>query len=889
MSLTAGTRLGPYEILSPLGAGGMGEVYRAKDTRLGREVAIKVLPQHLSSNSEVRARFEREAKTVSALNHPYICVLYDVGREGATDYLVMELIEGETLAHRITKGAIPIADVLKIGSQIADALDRAHRAGVVHRDLKPGNVMLTRSGAKLMDFGLARATGLAGPRSGSDPAAMTQSPTMAQPLTAEGSIVGTFQYMAPEQLEGREIDARTDIWALGCVLYEMATGKRAFDGATQASLISSIMRDEPRAMGELSPLSPPSLERLVKQCLAKDPMDRWQTAGDVRRELDWIASSSTQHTAPAVTRRRNRRRGAMGWIAAGVVAVAAAVYILGPGRASHPDGALVRFSIGAPAGTTLNVPAEMALSPDGSMIAFCASDSSGIAHVFVRPLASEQARALPGSENGGLPFWSPDSRTVAFFSAGKLRKIDINSGAPIVLCDAPDARGGAWSKYGVIVFAPNSQGPIARVSANGGDATPITKLNGTTGERGHRYPQFLPDETHFLYVAVGAGDQVTTYRASVDGGEAEKVCEAGSAARWAAPGYLLFLDTGVNSTHRRLLAQRIFGDLRPSGDRRLVLDPVSANNFGYPNITVDAHGTLVAEQAGNPHQTLEWRDFNNRPIATAVDDLSIFSTATLSPDGTKVAYGNIDPADVFIIDLNTRVSTRLTFENRQITTVTWSHDQSRVAFSRLSQAQGWQIYTKSTDGTGPDSLLFRGPAMFNYASDWSRDGRWIVAQCADSSGNSDIWKVDMTGAVRATPYQRTPGQESQALLSPDGHWLLYQVDDGGTRSLFVQSFPEPGSKYQVSLHDPLGAFWNERGDKLFAASTDGTLYTIGVSTSGGFRQGATTRVGRLSPNDQFVGLDQSKARVLIGRAKDTSDLARLLVVLNWTQLLDHSK
>jgi len=476
MTLNAGTKLGPYEIVSPLGAGGMGEVYRAKDTRLGREVAIKVLPQHLSSNPEVRARFEREAKTVSAPNHPYICVLYDVGREGETDFLVMELIEGETLAQRIAKGPLPIHDVLKYGAQIADALDRAHRAGVVHRDLKPGNVMLTRSGAKLMDFGLARGTGLAGARSGSDFSAMTQSPTVAQPLTAEGSIVGTFQYMAPEQLESGAIDGRTDIWSLGCVLYEMATGKRAFEGATQASLISSIMRDEPRAMGELAPLSPPSLERTVKQCLAKDPMDRWQTAGDVRRELEWIANSSTQHTAPSVTRRRNLRRSAMGWIAAGVVALVATAYVLGPGRARPADRALMRFSLEAPRGAILTQPCELALSPDGTTLAFVAADSIGKGSIYIRPLASAEARMLPGTDLGSIPFWSPDSRTVAFFSVGKLRKIAVNGTQPVVLCDAPDARGGAWSKNGVIVFAPNNQGPIVRVSENGGDPRPVTSI-----------------------------------------------------------------------------------------------------------------------------------------------------------------------------------------------------------------------------------------------------------------------------------------------------------------------------------------------------------------------------------------------------------------------------
>ena len=378
MSLTVGTKLGPYEILSPLGAGGMGEVYRARDTRLGRDVAIKVLPQHLSSNSEVRARFEREAKTVSSLNHPGICTLFDVGRDGDTDYLVMELIEGETLAHRLEKGAMPAADVLRIGAQIADALERAHRAGVVHRDLKPGNIMLTRSGAKLMDFGLARATGVVG-GSGSG-SALTHSPTVAQPLTAEGTIVGTFQYMAPEQLEGRETDTRSDIWALGCVLYEMATGKRAFEGSTQASLISAIMRDEPRSMSELAPLSPSSLERCVKQCLAKDAEDRWQTAGDLRRELQWIASGSSVASAAVTGTEPRRRRASPARVAAGVFALAA-VLLAAAWWVSH------RSPVSQPEYTARTYrPISIfnaVFAPDGKTIVFSAAPEGNVPRLYI--------------------------------------------------------------------------------------------------------------------------------------------------------------------------------------------------------------------------------------------------------------------------------------------------------------------------------------------------------------------------------------------------------------------------------------------------------------------------------------------------------------------------
>jgi len=363
------------------------------------------------------------------------------------------------------------------------------------------------------------------------------------------------------------------------------------------------------------------------------------------------------------------------------------------------------------------------------------------------------------------------------------------------------------------------------------------------------------------------------------------VCEGGSGAVWAPPGYLLFLDSGVNSVRRRLLAQRVDGDLKPIGDRELIVDPVSANNFGYSNITADAHGTLVVEHWSDPHGRLEWRDPDGSRLGTAVDDIS-YDAAALSPDGEKLAYGAVNPTDVFVMDLKTHVTTRLTFENRRITALVWSHDQKRIAFSRLSQARGWQIYTKATDGTGPDSLLFRGPAMFNNATDWSRDGRWIIAQCADSSGNRDMWKVDMNDG-KAGAYQRTPGQEQVGYLSPDGKWLAYTVIEGDTPALYVQSFPNPGAKYQVTAKNPAGAIWNERGDGLLIGATDGAIYGVDVSTEGGFRQGATRRLFRLAPTDQFVGYTGGKS--LIAVAKDLSSLSRLEVVLNWTELLDHAK
>jgi hypothetical protein len=485
--------LGPYEIVSPLGAGGMGEVYRARDTRLERTVAIKVLPSHLSSSPESRQRFEREAKTISQLSHPHICALHDVGREGDVEYLVMEYLEGETLAERLLKGPLPLEQTLRYGVQIADALDKAHRQGIVHRDLKPSNVMLTKTGVKLLDFGLAKAVAPESQRS-----SLTALPTQ-HALTQEGAILGTFQYMAPEQLEGREADARTDIFALGAVLYEMATGRKAFSGGTQASLISSILRDDPAPISQVQPTSPPAFDRIVRTCVAKDPEDRWQSAGDVGKELRWIAEGSEVGVAAALPGRRIRRDW-IAWSVAGLLLTA--VVFLG-----NEVRRLARAS-GVPAVHSFLVPPEktsfrltgddsapIVLSPDGRSTAFGAGGK-----LWVGSLATGGVRALAGTDGGTFPFWSPDSRFIGFFSDGKLRIVEASGGPVRAIADAPNARGGAWSSRGVIVFAPNFRLGLSRVAVSGGPATPFTRL-----EEGrhttHRWPSFLPDGRHVLYLA----------------------------------------------------------------------------------------------------------------------------------------------------------------------------------------------------------------------------------------------------------------------------------------------------------------------------------------------------------------------------------------------------
>jgi eukaryotic-like serine/threonine-protein kinase len=501
MTLTSGSKIGPYEILAPVGAGGMGEVYQARDTRLDRNVAIKVLPEQFSADTKFRERFEREARAISSLNHPNICILYDVGRQDGIDYLVLEYLEGESLAQLLERGPLPIRQVLAYGIQIAEALERAHRQGVVHRDLKPGNVMLTKNGLKLLDFGLAKP--MAG-ASGAVSALGSLTLSQHKPLTAEGTIVGTFQYMSPEQLEGREADPRSDLFAFGCVLYEMATGKRPFDGKTQASVVAAILATEPPPISTLVPLTPPAFERLVKTCVAKDPDERWQTAHDVKLQLQWIAEGGSQAgiAAPVSTHRKHRERTA--WAVAAVFVLVSLVAAVAYWRASSAPQSVVRTSILLPEKTQFTLMGRNgvpAISPDGTKVAYVAV-REGQRYIWLRNLNSIDAKPIQGTEEGFAPFWSPDGRYLAFFSQGKLKKLAISGGAPEAICDADDTRGGSWGSKDVIVFAANRFSALFSVPASGGIPVQVTELGQSLS---HRWPHFLSDGEHFLFVTTPTG------------------------------------------------------------------------------------------------------------------------------------------------------------------------------------------------------------------------------------------------------------------------------------------------------------------------------------------------------------------------------------------------
>jgi Tol biopolymer transport system component len=840
MPLSPGTRLGPYEIVAPLGAGGMGEVYRARDSRLGRDVAVKVLPQHLSDNPEVRARFEREAKTVSALNHPNICTLHDVGRAsgvagpGDTDYLVMELVEGETLAQRLAKGPLALAEVVKLGAQVADALDRAHRAGVIHRDLKPGNVMLTRGGAKLMDFGLARSTGLAGPAGGSGVthAALTQSPTIAGPLTAEGTIVGTFQYMSPEQLEGREADARSDIWALGCVLYEMTSGRRAFEGTSQASLIGSIMNAAPRPLSEMAPTSPPELDRLVRQCLARDPDDRWQSARDLGRELASLVSESGVVRAPQLS--PAARRGAWGdarlpWALSALLLlllVAGGAWFArmqGAGRARHVVSTLL-----PPRGFAFSVRSgPMAFSPDGSQIAFVVEDSLGATSLWVRSLDASEPRLVPGTVGAAMPFWSPDGHNLGYFADGQLRRTNLSGGAAQVLTSTGLAVGGVWPRNDYILFAESLGRGVMRVPATGGDCTRLLDSARTVMARNPAFPVMLPDGRHFLFAAyVGQmyeGVQDGIYVGPTDGRTPPRLLLPGAtAAQLVRPGRLFFWRDGA-------LWEQSFdaGSAKLSGVAVQVAGEVMFDSWlGGAFFSVSPSGNLVylRGSANAGLAELAWVDRAGRDLSRLAPPANYYSPR-LSHDGRKVAVDRSDPisgeGDIWVFDVARTLGDRVTSNPLNETSPAWSNDDSYLYWtSSVGAPRSGAIHGRRLDGTGTEETLLQNENRI-APLDVSHDGRTLLFQ-RRIPGSATLGRLQLLSLPdrKVSPWPSTSGGESYGRISPDGHWIALVSGETGQDEVYVERFPQGGEKWRVSAAGGTGAAWRGDGRELYFYSPD---------------------------------------------------------------------
>ncbi|MEK6302634.1 MAG: protein kinase [Acidobacteriota bacterium] len=898
MTLSAGRRLGPYEIVAPLGAGGMGEVYRAKDTRLDRVVAIKVLPSHLADNSELRQRFEREARAVSSLSHSNICTLYDVGREDGIDYLVMEYIEGESLADRLARGPLPIDQVLRYAIQMADALDKAHRQGIVHRDLKPGNIMLTKSGAKLLDFGLAK---FQDNNSGSVFSGLSNVLTERVSLTGEGAILGTFQYMAPEQLEGQDADARTDIFAFGAVVYEMATAKKAFTGKSQASLIGAILRDESPTISTSQRMTPPALDRVVKTCLAKDPDDRWQSAHDLTQELKWIAEGGSQAGLQVSPSTRSQSRERTAWIVAAVL-LAAAVILAIPyvfHRAPVETGGM-RFNIPPPEKGTFGD--SSAISPDGRLLAFTAKDADGKVSLWIRSLDSVTPKALGGTEGAEFPFWSPDSRFIGFFAENKLKKIDISGSRPQTLCDVTGSpRGGAWNREGTIIFTPDFTTPLYKVSSAGGTPSPLTEFDPSRKENSHRWPYFLSDGRHFLYFARAAGEEgKAIFVGSLDSSERRLLFDCESRAILASAG-------SANANDRRhvlfirdktLMAQSFDErNLKLSGDAYPVAEDIElygeSGPTGYGAFSVSDNGVLAYRAGVSPIVQFNWVDRASKQL-TPMGEPGTYTEPCLSPDEKRVVFGKAESqpksGDIWLLDRLRGTTTRFTFNPSQEVCPLWSSDGTRIVFS--SNRNGQQdLYQKNSAGTGNEEpLLHTGVDL--YADDWSLDGRYILYESNDPKTKFDLWVLPMTGDRKPFPFLQTEFNDTHSQFSPDGRWVAYVSDESGRPEVYVQSFAGSGGKWPISTGGGDQPKWRRDGKELFYLSSAKKLMSVSLTSGAAFEAGIPVELFELfvpaksstGDRNDYVVADNGQ-KFLVCSFVDKESARPITVVSNWMAAL----
>ena len=896
MTLPVGTRLGPYEILAQIGAGGMGEVYKALDTRLDRTVAVKVLPQHLSS-PEVRQRFEREAKTISQLSHPHICALYDVGREGESEYLVMEYLEGEPLSDRLAKGPLPLEQTLRYGIEIADALDKAHRQGIIHRDLKPGNVMLTKSGVKLLDFGLAKAMAPA-----KQPSELSSLPTeagKADNLTQEGMILGTLPYMAPEQVEGREADTRTDIFALGATLYEMATGKKAFSGSTRASLISVILRDEPKPISQILPTSPPALDRIIGTCFAKDPDHRWQSAADVGLQLAWIARGGADQPPAPARGLSSSPRWLVGLAAAGVLAAAALMALYALRRPASPPAAPIRFAVRAPVGTRFTWIQQhqlFAVSPDGRRLVFVARGADGRDFLWVRSLAEPSAVTLPGTDGAAAPFWSPDSRFIAFFADGKLKKIDSSGGPPVTLCDARyDYPSGSWGSQHSILFAGLGDPVVSLVAEGGGAPRVVLKADASRQEKSVCWPSFLPDGRHFLYLGRSASEKQTYLRlASIEDGKTDPLLTNCSRAQYVpdhpndpaggGSGYLLYARDGS------LLAQ-------PFDSRRLRLagDPIAAGQeiwqhalIGTGPFSASNNGVLASRGGASPAR-LAWIDRAGRETGSLASPGG-FESVRLSRDSRRVVVNRVDPRtglkDLLIGDLSRGVLTRLDLgSDNDYAPAIWSPDGTRIAFGVRSLRDPRILHWLALRGPGPPEPILP-PGGVQRAEDWSPDGRFILYFGARTSAGSGLWVVNVEGERKPRKLLSETTDPAQAQFSPDGHWIAYCSPESGRSEVFLTSFPEPAERIRVSVAGGSRPRWKGDGREIYFLSADNEVIATPVRLAAGTEIGQARPLFRIDPagwRDYDVTPDGERFLAVVNVPVQDADA--IAVTANWLSLL----
>ncbi len=875
MSLTPGTRLGVYEVTGTIGEGGMGQVFRAHDTRLNRDVALKVLPEIFANDPDRLARFTREAQTLASLNHPRIAHLYGLEESGGVRALVMELVEGEDLSRRIARGVIPVNEALSIAHQIAEALEAAHEQGIVHRDLKPANIMLKASAAdtdwtvKVLDFGLAKAME---PAAGSSPS-LSMSPTITTPnVTRAGMILGTAAYMSPEQAKGRAADARSDIWAFGCVLYEMLAHRPPFAGDTVVEILGAIVTSEPN-WSALPATTPPAVVSLLKRCLQRDRNKRMRDIADARFQIEEIPSGPAGLVASAVPPGKGQER--LVWIAVTLaLAGALALSIVSP-RGTPADLPEMRLEI-APPGADLS---GFAMSPHGRALVFQAT-VDGKTQLWLRPMDSETATPLAGTENvavenGSVPFWSPDSRSVGFFAGGQLKRIDIAGGLVQALAEAPmNTRGGTWNAEGTIVFTRSATEPLYRVPASGGKAVAATEVKAP--HLGHRYPRFLPDGRHFLYFAYGPPESQGVYVGSLDSKETTRLVDAESAPIFAPPDYVLFARQGA------VLAQRVNLDtLQTLGDPVPVARQVATPSGTVASVALSAAAAGTLAYRANPgERQLRWVDRSGRSIGVlGAPDSAQPTGLRLAPDGRMVALTRMVNGnnDVWLIETARGVRQRFTSDAAREFQPIWSPDGSRLVFGSTRKGVV-NLYERPLSGAGPETLLLESSESKN-ASDWSSDGRWVVFDSQSPTTARDVWALPMDRDKKPIALAQAAADEADARFSPDGRWVAYDSNESGRREIYVQPFPGPGSRSQISTGGGALVQWHRDGKGLFYVDLGNRLMTVPVATNSPRVEPGTPSVLFSVTQGAFYEASRDGQRFLLNEI--TKAPSPITIILNW--------
>jgi Tol biopolymer transport system component len=871
MTLTAGTRLGAYEVTALIGAGGMGEVYRARDTKLNRDVALKILPELFVVDPDRLARFKREAQLLASLNHPNIAGIHGFEDTGAVHALVLELIEGPTLADRIAHGPIPLDEALPIARQLAEALEAAHEQGIIHRDLKPANIKVRPDGmVKVLDFGLAKAfeaepVGTA--------AGMSMSPTITSPAaTRVGTILGTAAYMSPEQARGKAVDKRSDIWAFGCVLYEMLTGRRAFGGDEVTDTLAFVITKEPD-WSALPASVPSALHRLLRRCLEKDRKRRLTDIGVARLEIDEALATSVDAEVAAAALPRTATRERVVWAGAVLAAAALSAMVVHYAGSTSVDTPEVRLQIDAPVGNNV-VQGGFAISPDGQQVVFRANSERSIPQLWLRSLASEAGQPLMGTEGGGAPFWSPDGRSIAFTANGQLKRLELVDGRIQTLA-SPALGNGTWSADGMILFTRTFAGPLFRVAATGGEVAAVTHVDPPM-HSGHIRPQFLPDGRHFLFYAFGSSEGKGVYVGSLDSMEVHPLLRSDAAAVFAPPDLVLFAQEGA------LVAQRLnLGTLELTGNpmtvaRQIAVDVVN----GYAAVAASPAGP-IAYRSQSPERQLTWLNRSGQQIGTLGDAVSaVDSAARFSPDGRTIALSRTGDGnqDVWLMDAARATWRRFTADPGVDTAPVWSPDGNRVVVGSDRRAGNLDLYEKPSNGTEAETLLLETPED-KTAEAWSPDGRFILYSSNDPKTRRDLWALPLFGDRKPLPIARTTAAEIQGRLSPDGRWVAYVSDESGRNEAYVQPFPGPGAKVQISIAGGSNPEWRGDGREIFYSSQEGPqLMAVLLSPNGGRLDPRTPVVLFPIPPGPYVAAPDGQ-RFLV--AATSEQASAITILLNW--------